>query len=160
RELGYVDGQNVVVEWRSTDGGEARLRELAAELVGLPVDVLVTTAGTTEFAREVTDTVPIVFVGGGDPVASGLVTSLARPGGNITGFTTGAPVIAKQYELLREAAPRISRVAVLYDANLATPPFPPSGTTSATEALGLQVQRVGVRSADELPGAFEAAARD
>jgi putative ABC transport system substrate-binding protein len=158
RELGYVDGHNVVVEWRSTGGGEARLRELATELVGLPVDVLVTTAGTTEFAREVTATVPIVFVGG-DPVASGLVTSLARPGGNITGFTVGAIVIRKQDELLKEAAPRISRVAMLYDANLATPPAP-SGSTSATEALGLQVQRLGVRSAEELPSAFEMAARD
>src|SRR5262249_49553579 len=85
RELGYVDGQNLSVEWRETGRGEEGLRKLADELVRLPVDVIVTAVGATEIAKQVTDTVPIVFLGGNDPIAAGLVASLARPGGNVTG---------------------------------------------------------------------------
>jgi len=108
----------------------------------------------------VTDTVPIVFVGGADPVASGLVASYARPGGNITGLTVGAPVIAKQFELLKEVAPGISRVAVLRDANLKNPPVGSGQLGTSVAALGLHVQPMDVRSADDLPDAFHAASGD
>jgi len=164
RDLGYVDGQNVVVEWRESDRGEPRLRELADELVRRPVDVLIGDMGTTQIARQVTDTVPLVFVGCCDPVAAGLVASLARPGGNVTGFTVsvGDTQSGKLLELLKEAAPSVSRVGILHDASLPLPGVTTTGGMAATaaEALGLHRQSIGVRSADDLPGAFDVASRD
>src|SRR5438132_10756850 len=114
RELGYVEGKNIVIEWRSAEGKVDRLPTLAAELVSLKVDVIVTGSGTvTGPAKEATVTIPIVMALDNDPVASGFVASLARPGGNITGLSAIAPEISgKRLELLKEIIPRLSRVAV------------------------------------------------
>ena len=117
RELGYVEGKNIAFEYRYGDSKLDRLPALADELVRLKVDVLVTSSTpATLAAKNATRTIPIVFMGVGDPVASGLVDSLARPGGNITGFTNISAVLAgKRLELLKETVPKLSRVAVLWD---------------------------------------------
>jgi putative tryptophan/tyrosine transport system substrate-binding protein len=116
RELGYVEGKNIVVEWRSAEGKLDRLPGLAAELVRLKVNVIVTTGPTaTRPAKEATSTIPIVMALDIDPVGTGFVASLARPGGNITGLSSLAPEISgKQLELLKEIVPRLSRVAGLW----------------------------------------------
>ena len=114
RDLGYVEGKNIIIGWRQAEGKLNRNLAHAAELVGLKVDVIVA-AGATEIraAREATATVPIVMIRGGDPVGSGFVASLARPGGNITGLATLRPELSgKRLELLKEIVPKLSRVAV------------------------------------------------
>jgi ABC-type uncharacterized transport system substrate-binding protein len=115
RELGYVEGKNIVIEWRYAEGKSIRLPALAAELVRLKVGVIVTSASVeTRAAKEATSTVPIVMTNDNDPVGSGFVASLARPGGNITGLSTLAPELSgKRLELLKEIVPRFSNVAVL-----------------------------------------------
>jgi ABC-type uncharacterized transport system substrate-binding protein len=115
RELGYVEGKNIVIEERHAEGKPDRLSALAAELVRLKVDIIVTAGpASTRAAKESTSTIPIIMAQDSDPVGSGHVTSLARPGGNITGFATLAPEISgKQLELLKETIPKLSRVAVL-----------------------------------------------
>jgi len=115
RELGYVEGKNIVIEWRSAAGKLDRLPALAAELVSLNVDIIVTSSPTvTRAAKGATVTIPIVMANDNDPVGSGFVTSLARPGGNITGLSTLAPELStKQVELLKEIVPKLSRLAVL-----------------------------------------------
>ena len=115
RELGYVEGKNIVIEWRSAEGKSDRLPALAAELVRLKADIIVTTGPSpTRAAKEATVTIPIVMALDNDPVGNGFVASLARPGGNITGLSTLAPEISgKQLELLKEIIPKLSRVAVL-----------------------------------------------
>ena len=116
RDLGYVEGRNLVIEYRDAEGKVDRLPALAAELVALKVDVIVTGASTlaARVAKEATRTIPIVFAAG-DPVGSGLVTSLARPGGNVTGLSAFAPeLVGKRLELLKQAVPGVSRVAVLW----------------------------------------------
>ena len=115
RELGYVEGKNIVIEWRSAEGKLDRVPALAAEVVRLKVDVIVTGGGTdTRAAKEATNTIPIVMAQDSNPVESGFVASLARPGGNITGLSTLAPEVSgKRLELLKEIIPKLSRVAVL-----------------------------------------------
>src|SRR5215469_8093499 len=115
RELGYVEGKNIVIDYRHAEGELDRLSALAAELVRLKVDVIVTGGGggATRAAKEATKTIPIVMAGDVDPVGQGSVTSLGRPGGNITGLSTLAPEISgKRLELLKEIVPKLSRVAV------------------------------------------------
>jgi len=113
-ELGYVEGRNIVIEWRLWEGKRDRQRALAAELVRLKVDVIVAAgAGDVRAVKEATARIPIVMVLGGDPVGSGFVASLARPGGNITGLATLSPELSgKRLELLKEVVPKLSRVAV------------------------------------------------
>jgi ABC-type uncharacterized transport system substrate-binding protein len=122
RELGYVEGKNIVIEYRYAEEKLDRLPALAAELVRLKVDVIVTGgSGNTRAAKEATNTIPIVMAQDADPVGNGFVASLARPGGNITGLATLAPEIGgKQLELLKEIVPKLSRVAVLW-ASSTTP---------------------------------------
>jgi ABC-type uncharacterized transport system substrate-binding protein len=117
RELGYVEGQNIIIERRSAEGVLERLRDLAADLVRRKVDVIAAAATPAAVAaRNATQTIPIVMLGVGDPVGSGLVTSLASPGGNVTGTTSVGPeVVGKQIQLLKEVYPRVSRVAVLWN---------------------------------------------
>ena len=117
RELGYVDGKNIIIEWKSAEGKLDRLPGLAAELVRLKVDVIVTAApSSTRAAKKATSTIPIVMGFDHDPVGSGFVASLARPGGNITGLSTLAPEInGKRLDLLKEIIPTLSRVARLRD---------------------------------------------
>ena len=119
RELGYIEGQNITIEYRYAEGKMDRARELAAELVRLKVDIILAAGGTgiIQAAKNATKTIPIVMTGGGsDPVAAGLIESLARPGGNVTGLTALERELGgKRLELLKEAVPKLSRVAVLYD---------------------------------------------
>src|SRR5262249_19708453 len=119
RELGYVEGKNIVIEWRLAQGKFERLPAPAADLVSLNVDVIVAAASPyIRAAREATSSIPIVFALVGDPVGDGIVTSLARPGGNITGLSNMAPeLVAKQFGLLRETVPGLTRIAVFSDSN-------------------------------------------
>jgi putative ABC transport system substrate-binding protein len=155
REHGYVDGQNIVVEARWSEGVESRIPDNAAELVQLPVDILVA-GGPLQIrvARNATTTIPIVIVIAGDPVRMGLVASLARPGGNITGLSLANPLLElKRLDLLKEAVSGASRVAVFWHAI-----NPPSAELQAgARAAGLHLQMIEVSSADDLEGAFEAA---
>ena len=124
RELGYIEGQNIAIEYRYAEGKRDRLPELAAELVRLKVDVVVVSGGDPQVraAMDATKTIPIVMLGqGSDPVAAGLIDSLARPGGNVTGITNLTPELGgKRLELLKDAVPKLVRVAVLYES--ASPP--------------------------------------
>ena len=117
RELGYVDGQNITFEPRSAQGDDNRLAKLAAELVGLGVDLIVTGGQAAAIAaKRATSTIPIVMATGSDPVAVGLVASLRRPGGNLTGMTSiNSELSAKRLEFLRNVAPRASRIAILWE---------------------------------------------
>jgi putative tryptophan/tyrosine transport system substrate-binding protein len=119
RGLGYIEGQNIVVEYRYAERKRERFRDLAAELVRLKVDIIVAAGGSVivQAAKNATQTIPIVMMGGGlDPVEAGLVESLARPGGNVTGITNLIRELGgKRLELLKEAVPKLARVAVLYD---------------------------------------------
>ena len=159
RELGYIEGQNIIIEHRNAGGKLERLADAAVELVRLRVDVIVTTGSTGALAaKQATSTVPIVITTGGDPVASGLIASLARPGGNITGLTNIASDLAgKRLELLKETVPKLTRVGVLWN------PADPGGTSSLKEteamapALGMQVQSLGVRSPKDFETAFKSA---
>jgi putative tryptophan/tyrosine transport system substrate-binding protein len=160
RDLGYVEGRNVVIEYRSAEGKAERLPALAAELVALKVDVLVSGGGTPTAlaAKQATRTLPIVFASAADPVTDGLVTSLARPGGNVTGSSYLAPeLVGKCLEQLKQAVPGVSRVAVLRE---------PSATGERTEkdmlkeaevaarALGVQLQLVEARGPADFDRAF------
>jgi len=161
RELGYVEGRNIVIEYRWAEGKYDRLPVLAAELVSLKVDVLVT-AGTPAIsaAQQTTTTVPIVMAGSGDAVASGLVASLARPGGNITGLTDRVPELtAKWLEFLKEAAPRTGRVAILVNPdNPGTGPGRALETTASS--LNLELHTFAARRPHELENAFGAMAKN
>jgi putative tryptophan/tyrosine transport system substrate-binding protein len=163
RELGWVVGQNIALESRWAEGRFERLPDLAAELVRLKVDVIVASVTQASLAaKQATGTIPIVMVGVGDPLGSGLVASLAHPGGNITGPSSMlADVSGKQLALLRETVPTASPVAVLW--NPANPVWHAAAsreTEAAARALGLRLQLVEARGPDELEGAFAAMARE
>jgi len=162
REFGYVDGKNILIEWRFAQGKADRLRGLAAELVRLNVDVIVTSGpAATRAAKEATVTIPIVTAQDNDPVGNGLVASLARPGGNITGLSTLAPAISgKRLELIKEIVPRASRVAVLGSSTIPGNPQALRETELAARVLGLQIQYLQVRGAKDIEPAFRAAAKD
>jgi putative tryptophan/tyrosine transport system substrate-binding protein len=159
RELGYVEGKNVVIEYRYAEGKLDRLPALAAELVRLNVDVIVTSAAAaTRRAKETTVTIPIVMAQDGDPVGSGHVASLARPGGNITGLSSVSPEISgKRLELLKEIVARLSRVAVL---GTSTSPGSAQGlreTELAARAFGVQLQALDVLDPKDIETAFREA---
>lgn len=151
RDLGYIEGQSIVIEVRGSERYE-QLPQLAAELVSLKPDVIVAyTSRPVMAARKATGSIPIVMVSAGDPVGLGLVRSLARPGGNITGLSSlNTDLSAKRLELLREAVPGLSRVAVLRNLQNPTHPGSLAVTQSAAESLGLSVQSVEVRGPDHL----------
>ena len=162
RELGYGEGRNLAFEFRWARGNSDRPPTLAAELAKLKVDAIVT-QGTqaTEAARRAATTIPIVFAVAGDPVGTGLVVSLARPGGNVTGLTDVAPEIAgKRLELLREAVPGITRIAVLW--NSANPSAAPQmkDTSAAARSFGLSVRSLELGDVSQLEGAFATAVQD
>jgi putative tryptophan/tyrosine transport system substrate-binding protein len=161
RALGYVEGKNITFEYRFADNNLDRLPALADELVRLKVDVLVTPSTAEALAaKNATKKVPIVFLGGADPVAAGLVDSLARPGGNMTGFTGIAPALAgKRLELLKEAVPKLFRIAVLWDPKgIGSKQSWEESQLSAKE-LGLQLYSMEVSSADKFEGAFKEATK-
>jgi putative ABC transport system substrate-binding protein len=158
RKLGYIEGQNVVVEFRSTSGSLDRVPEIADALVRMPVDVLVVGGGVSaQHAVAVTKTVPIVFTLVGDPVGAGLVASLARPGGNATGMSNlQSELGAKQLELLKAVAPRITRVVVMYNpGSLITPPTL-RGVQDTARSLNVELLLAEVRNSDEIAGALSA----
>ena len=163
RELGYVEGQNIAIEYRWADGKFDRLPDLALELVRLKVDVVVAVVTQASLAAKMaTGTIPVVMIGVSDPVGSGLVVSLARPGANITGTSSmTAEIIGKQLELIKETLPKISRVAALW--NPANPIFQAiqrRETEVAARALGMQLQFVEARAPDEIDRAFARVAKE
>jgi len=164
RELGYAEGKDIVVEWRSGDGerGPERRHAIVADFVNLGVDVIVATGeGDAFVAREVTTTVPIVMVDGSDPVGSGLVASLARPGGNVTGLTTlRSALTGKRLELLKEVVPGLSRVAVLESSTAVVSAQMRSEAELAARAAGVEARFLDVLSAEDLETAFRTAASE
>src|SRR5215471_11960127 len=161
RELGYVEGKNIFIEWRYAEGKLDRLPALAAELVLLKVDVIVTSGPTvTRAAKEATHTIPIVMAFDNDPVGSGVVASLARPGGNITGLSILAPEISgKQLELLKEIVPRLSRVAVVGTSTTPGNAELLKGIELAAGVLKVKLQHLDVLSLKDVETAFRAAGK-
>src|SRR5262245_4083025 len=153
REHGWVEGQNILIDYRFADDRLDRLPALAAELVRLKVDIIVAPATpTTAAAKNATQTIPIVMIGIGDPVGSGFGMSLARPGGNVTGLTysgAGMEIVGKQLELLVEAVPKVRRVAILSNP-----------TKDAGRSLGVQLQLLEASGPSEFDGAFAAMAKE
>jgi putative ABC transport system substrate-binding protein len=162
RDLGYLEGQNIAFDYRYAGGLPDRLAWVVVELVHRPVD-LIATFGTppTLAAKQATTTIPIVMMGVGDPVGSGLVSSLARPGGNITGNTILGPEVAgKRLQLLKEVIPSLSRVAFLWNPDNASHPAQLAELRVAVEALGIKLLPVSVRSPDEFDNTFAAMMRE
>jgi len=156
RELSYVEGKNIVIDWRSADGKLDRLPALAAELARLKVAVIVTSGGSaTRAAKEATNSIPIVITNDPDPVGDGIVSSLARPGGNITGLSTLAPELnGKRLEILREVVPKLSRLAVL---RTSTNPGVVRELDLAAKAFGVKLQYLDVLNSKDIDSAFRAA---
>ena len=161
RKLGYIEGKNILIQYRYAEGNPDRLPSLATELVGLNVDVIVTT-GTpaAQAAKNATTRIPIVMALISDPVGAGLVASLARPGGNLTGLSSVSQDLSgKRLELLKEAIPKVSRVGVLYDPNDPAKVAEFKEIEVAARPLGVQLQSLEVRSLDELESGFKAATK-
>ena len=157
RNLGYIEGKNIVIEYRYAEGKTDRLPELAAELVSLRVDLIVTSGPALWAAKNATKTIPIVFTGVQDPVATGVVDSLAKPGGNVTGLSILAPELGgKRLELLKEVVPKITRVAFLWAGLGPGAPLSVKETQAAAQAMGLQLQSLEVRDLKDFDSAFEA----
>ena len=161
RELGYVEGKNIVIEWRSASGNNDRLPVLAAELVGLKVDVIVSPGPTaTRAFKEATSTIPIVMAQDTDPVGSGFVASLARPGGNITGLATLAPEMGgKQLELLKEIVPKLSRMAVIGNSTIPGDAQALRETVLAAGAYEIYLRYLDVMDTKDLEATFRVAAK-
>jgi putative tryptophan/tyrosine transport system substrate-binding protein len=161
RELGYVEGKNIVIEWRDAEGKVDRLPALAAELMRLKVDVIVTNGGApTRAAKEATATIPIVMTQDSDPVAIGFVASLARPGGNITGLATLNPELSgKRLELLKEIVPKLSRVAVLGTSTAPGSAQMLREVELAGGAFGVKLQYLDVLSPKYIETAFREASK-
>ena len=159
RAIGYVEGKNIAFESRSAENKLDRLPALGDELVHLKVDVIIAAAMEEALAaKSVTGTIPIVFLGGGDPVAGGLVDSLARPGGNITGFTNISPVLAgKRLELLKETIPKLTHVAVLWDPLVSSTAQQWKENQLPARELGLQLYSMEISSVDKFESAFNEA---
>jgi putative tryptophan/tyrosine transport system substrate-binding protein len=168
RDLGYIEGKNILIEYRYAEGNQGRLPDLAAELVSLKVDVIVASGAGGLAAKNATHTVPVVFASVPDPVATGLVDSLARPGGNVTGLSNLAPELSgKRLELLKEIVPKIIRVAFLWSSARANISGKTLGgrvtekeTQAAAKALGLQFQSLEVHDSKDFDTVFEAATKN
>ena len=158
RDFGYIENQNIAIEYRSAEGKVDRLAQAARELVSIPVDVIVVTGSpATHAVRQATSTIPIVAIGVGDPLRAGFAVSLARPGGNMTGLSSLSPdLIGKRLEILRECIPAVARVAFLWnpdnDSNLAFL----DDLIVAVPALSLELTSAPIRNADEFEGTFAA----
>ena len=162
RQLGYVDGKKILIEWKSAEGKVDRLPTLAAELVRLKVDIIVTTgASPTRAAKEATNTIPIVMAQDLDPVGSGFVASLARPGGNITGLSSlSVDISGKRMELLTEIVPRLSRVAILGTSTIPGYAQSLKEIEIAAGAIGVRIQYLDVPAAKDIEVALQAAGKD
>jgi len=161
RELGYKEGQNLEIEYRSSDGRDERFPGLAGELVRLKVDLILTRGTPAALAaKSATRTIPVVMAASGEPVGSGIVASLGRPGGNVTGLSSAlTEVYAKRVELLRELLPRLARVAAIF--NMGNPVTPPQWhvVEATARSLGIEPQLLDVRRPEDLPRLFDAAAK-
>jgi ABC-type uncharacterized transport system substrate-binding protein len=157
RDLGYVEGKNILVEWRGADGNRDRQRALVAELVGLKADIIVTAGSSgTRFAKAATSTIPIIMAQDADPVSSGFVASLARPGGNITGLSTLSPELSgKKLELLKEIIPKLSRVAVFGTSTNPGNAEALKEIELAAGVLGMKLQYVDILSPTDIESAFQ-----
>ena len=158
RELGWIEGRTVAIEYRWAEGRSERFAEIAAEFVRLKVDVIVT-SGTAAVvaAKQATSVIPIVFAVAGDPVGSGLVASLARPGGNVTGLSIQAADLAgKRLELLREVVPGLRRLAIMANVGNPVAVLEMSEVQAAARTLGLEVITLEIRRAEDIAPAFEA----
>ena len=158
RELGWIEGRTITVEYRWAEGRSERFAEIAAEFVQLKVDVIVTASTVaTEAAKHATSVIPIVFAVAGDPVGSGLVASLARPGGNVTGLSLQQiETVGKRIELLREVVPGLGRLAILANVGNPTVVLDMREVQAAARTLGLEVITLEIRRAEEIVPAFEA----
>jgi len=156
RQLGYVEGHNLIIKYRWAEGQQERSAVLAAELVRLKPDVILTSGSLgTLAAKQATQSIPIVTAVAGDPVATGLVSSLAKPGGNVTGLTTlNEELEGKRLEIFKQVVPKLSRVTVLLNPANPFTTIALKGTRSAAEALGVKLQPVEVRGTNDLDGAF------
>ncbi|RZL87708.1 MAG: ABC transporter substrate-binding protein [Variovorax sp.] len=156
RELGYVEGRNVTMEWRWAEGKPDRFPELATELVELKVDLIVTSSTQAALAaKQATSSIPIVMTISSYPEKMGLAESLAHPGGNITGFSNIAPeLIGKRLELLKAIAPKVSRVAVLWNPASRIEPYGFREVLAGASVVGVEIQSVEVRTPDDYPAAF------
>jgi putative ABC transport system substrate-binding protein len=161
RELGYIEGKSIIIEYRYAEGKLEPLPELADELVRLKLDVIVTdTSMATQAAKNATKTIPVVFTSANDPIGDGQVASLARPGGNLTGFSLLAPELnGKRLELLKEAVPKVTRIAFLTRMGTALGEQRFKEAAAAAKGLGLRLQFLGAKGADDLESAFDAAKR-
>ena len=163
RERGWVEGQNIVIEYRWAEGRFDRLPDLAAELVRLKVDIIVAVATpAAAAAKNATATIPIVGISLGDPVGLGLIASLARPGGNVTGvsYSVGLEIFGKQLELLKETVPKVRRVAILSNPANPAHALVIREVKDAARSLGVQLQLLEARGPSELDGAFAAMAKE
>jgi putative tryptophan/tyrosine transport system substrate-binding protein len=162
RELGYVEGRNIVIEYRWAEGKYERFPALIAELAALNVDVIVTAGTPAALAvKRTTPSIPLVMAAVGDPIGVGLVASLARPGGNVTGLSAIAPELeGKRLELLREVVPKLSHIAVLWNPDNSFHAGSLKETRAAAQVLGIKAQLVGVRISEEFPAAFAAIVRE
>jgi len=161
RDSGYIEGKNILIEYRYTEGQGKRQSDYAAEFVRLKVDVIVT--GSTvavRAAKQLSGTIPIVMAGAGDPVSTGLISSLARPGGNVTGLSALGPELStKQLELLKEAFPQVSQVLFLFNGANSSTVTALKQTEVAASALGIQLKPSDVRHATDIEPAFTVAIR-
>jgi len=163
RDLGYVEEKTIVIEYRSADGKPDRVPALVDELVHAQVDVLVVGGGnnTARPAQQATKTIPIVITNVQEPVSSGFIASLARPGGNITGLATvDADLVGKRLELIKETMPKLSRMALLFDLTDASKISEVKAARAPAKVLGMKLQTVEVRSRGDFETAFRAAARE
>ena len=160
RDFGYIEGQNLLVEYRYAEGKRERIPELVAELLDLKIDLIVPMGPLTPVAAKIVKSIPVVFGTSGDPVEAGIVASLARPGGNVTGMTFFASVLAgKRVELLKEAVPGTTRIGVLANPNHAGESRRIRRDPSRRNAMSVSVQRHTAQAADDFAGAFSAIAK-
>jgi putative ABC transport system substrate-binding protein len=151
RELGWIEGQTIIIEYRWEDGRPERAAEIAAEFIRLKTEVIVTVGSIVAALKQVTPAIPIVFALANDPVGGGLVASLARPGGNVTGLSSQAPDLAgKRLELLREVAPPLRRLAILLDVSYPTAVIEMGEVQAAARALGIEVAPLEIRRAEDI----------
>jgi putative tryptophan/tyrosine transport system substrate-binding protein len=162
RDLGYLEGQNILIEYRWAEGEYERFTALTAELIALRVDVIVTAGTPASLAvQKAATSIPLVMIAVGDPVATGLVASLGRPGGNITGLTSiSSEMAGKRLELLREVVPKLSHVAVLWNAASPIQVIDERETRAAAQALGMKMLSLGVRSREEIEDALTTIVRE
>ena len=155
-ELGWIEGRTVAIEYRWAEGHSERFAEIAAELVRLKVDVIVTSGTAVLAAKQATAVIPIVFAVANDPVGTGVVASLAHPGGNVTGLSIQAPDLAgKRLELLREIVPGLRRVAIMFNVGYPAAVLEMGEIQPTARALGLEATRIEIQRAEDIPPAFD-----